>query len=184
MIVTNTDIICNFFFPPRGQLREIIREKNPRQHPNFGPTGNIRHTTPPRTTTTKTTNDCANGPFLTLEKKKSMRNNSALLRSVRALRTSPPRRLASSSSPSPTSSSSSSTDAAALAQKKAQDAFSAASSAALRAGTFARNALGPFGTRLSGLLGSTSCCPSLFSSVRSENVSPQRTSNQSGITYQ
>lgn len=113
--------------------------------------------------------------------------NSVLLRSVRALRTTTPRRLASSSSSS--SGSSSSTDAAALAQKKAQDAFSAASSAALRAGTFARNALGPFGTRLSGLLGSTSQLSlTKLAEKNILNVSlrslPQRTSNQSGITYQ
>ena len=111
--------------------------------------------------------------------------NTVLLRSVRALRTTTPRRLASSSSSS--SGSSSSTDAAALAQKKAQDAFSAASSAALRAGTFARNALGPFGTRLSGLLGSTFL---FFTSLKAyltvsvASLPSQRTSNHSGITYQ
>ncbi|KAN0126126.1 hypothetical protein V8E53_015378 [Lactarius tabidus] len=76
-----------------------------------------------------------------------MMRNSAL-RSVRALRTTAPRRLASSSSSPATN------DAAAAAQKKAQDAFSAASATAQRAGTFARNALGPLGARLSGLLGS------------------------------
>ncbi|KAF8260606.1 hypothetical protein EI94DRAFT_1610179 [Lactarius quietus] len=70
------------------------------------------------------------------------------LRSVRALRTTAPRRLASSSS-SPAGN-----DAAAAAQKKAQDALSAASAAATRAGAFARSALGPLGARLSGLLGS------------------------------
>ncbi|KAH9063582.1 hypothetical protein EDB87DRAFT_1673362 [Lactarius vividus] len=69
------------------------------------------------------------------------------LRSVRALRTTAPRRLASSSSPA-------GDNAAAAAQKKAQDALGAASAAAVRAGEFARSALGPFGARLSGLLGS------------------------------
>ncbi|KAH9046131.1 hypothetical protein EDB84DRAFT_1586989 [Lactarius hengduanensis] len=70
------------------------------------------------------------------------------LRSVRALRTTAPRRLASSSS-SPAGD-----NAAAAAQKKAQDALGAASAAAVRAGEFARSALGPLGARLSGLLGS------------------------------
>jgi len=45
------------------------------------------------------------------------------------------------------------------AQKKAQEAFGAASAAAMRAGEYARSALGPFGARLSGLLG----CPCPFS---------------------
>ncbi|KAH8987455.1 hypothetical protein EDB92DRAFT_1875861 [Lactarius akahatsu] len=70
------------------------------------------------------------------------------LRSVRALRTTAPRRLASSSS-SPAGD-----NAAAAAQKKAQDALGAASAAAVRAGEFARSALGPLGARFSGLLGS------------------------------
>ena len=68
-----------------------------------------------------------------------------VLRSVRALRTNAPRRFASSSSAGD--------NAAAAAQKKAQDAFGAASAAAVRAGSFARTALGPLGARLSGLLG-------------------------------
>jgi hypothetical protein len=68
------------------------------------------------------------------------------------LRTRAPRRFASSSS----SSSSSASSAAENAQKKAQDAFSAASATAVRIGEYASSALGPFGARLSGLLG----CPS------------------------
>ncbi|KAI0293003.1 mitochondrial ATP synthase g subunit-domain-containing protein [Multifurca ochricompacta] len=40
------------------------------------------------------------------------------------------------------------------AQKKAQDALGAASAAFIRAGEYARHALGPFGARFSGLLGS------------------------------
>jgi len=67
---------------------------------------------------------------------------SATLRGL--LRTAAPRRFASTSS--------SSTESA--AQRKAQDALGAASAAAVRAGAYARSALGPFGARLSGLLGS------------------------------
>ncbi|KAI0247680.1 hypothetical protein BJV78DRAFT_898195 [Lactifluus subvellereus] len=65
------------------------------------------------------------------------------------LRTGAPRRLASTSSSPPSAES-----AASTAQKKAQDALGAASAAAARAGTYARSALGPLGTRFSGLLGS------------------------------
>jgi len=60
------------------------------------------------------------------------------------LRTSAPRRFASTSTE----------NAAETAQKKAQDALGAASAAAARAGEYARSALGPLGSRLSGLLGS------------------------------
>ncbi|KAI0245503.1 hypothetical protein BJV78DRAFT_371218 [Lactifluus subvellereus] len=72
---------------------------------------------------------------------------STALRSL--LRTRAPRRLASTSSSPPSAESTAST-----AQKKAQDALGAASAAAARAGTYARSALGPLGTRASGLLGS------------------------------
>ena len=77
-----------------------------------------------------------------------------VLRGGRALRTTAPRRFASSSSPP------AGDTAAAAAQKKAQDALGAASAAAVRAGAYARSALGPFGARLSGLLGCT--CPPIF----------------------
>ena len=81
------------------------------------------------------------------KQKRKMR--STALRSI--LRTRAPRRLASTSS-SPRSAE----NAASTAQKKAQDALGAASALAMRAGTYARSALGPLGTRFSGLLG----CPS------------------------
>ncbi len=72
---------------------------------------------------------------------------------VRALlRRTTPRRFASTSS----SSSSSTESVASTAQKKAQEALGAASTTAVRAGEYARSALGPLGARLSGLLG----CPS------------------------
>ncbi|KAH9955922.1 hypothetical protein BC827DRAFT_1140405 [Russula dissimulans] len=74
---------------------------------------------------------------------------STRLRSL--LRTAAPRRLASTSS---SSSSSSVETAASTAQKKAQDALGTASATAVRAGAYARSALGPLGARLSGLLGS------------------------------
>jgi len=85
------------------------------------------------------------------------------LRSVRALRTTAPRRFVSSSS-SPAGD-----NAAAAAQKKAQDALGAASAAAVRAGAYARSALGPLGERLSGLLGCT-CCPFSPSLLRRADV--------------
>jgi F-type H+-transporting ATPase subunit g len=69
------------------------------------------------------------------------------------LRARAPRRFASTSSSSE------------AAQKKAQEALGAASAAAVRAGEYARSALGPFGARLSGLLG----CPYPFLSLPSLN---------------
>ena len=159
---TRTEIICNF--SAAGLDREIDRESKvpaipePIPNPKFHAS---RHQTPPRTTTTTTTTAIVPSfsPLVQAQKlskqknkilkirKESMRHS--VLRSVRALRTTAPRRLASSSS-SPAGN-----DAAAAAQKKAQDAFGAASAAAVRAGAFARSALGPLGTRLSGLLGCT-----------------------------
>jgi hypothetical protein len=69
----------------------------------------------------------------------------------------PHRRLPFSTSTSLSSSSSSSTSASAsAAQKKAQDALGNVSAALTRAGAYARSALGPFGARLSGLLGCSS----------------------------
>ena len=59
----------------------------------------------------------------------------------------------STSSASSSSSSSSSSNSASAAQKKAQDALGNVSAVFMRAGTYARSALGPFGARLSGLLG-------------------------------
>ena len=59
----------------------------------------------------------------------------------------------STSSASTSSSSSSSSNSASAAQKKAQDALGNVSAVFMRAGTYARSALGPFGARLSGLLG-------------------------------
>ena len=70
---------------------------------------------------------------------------STTLRALRHARA--PRRFGSTSSSSE------------AAQKKAQEALGAASAAAVRAGEYARSALGPFGARLSGLLG----CPCPFS---------------------
>ena len=77
----------------------------------------------------------------------------------------PRRRLAASpfttsTTLSSTSSSSSASTSASAAQKKAQDALGGLSATLVRAGAYARSALGPFGTRLSGLLG----CPSLLPS--------------------
>ncbi|KAH9991756.1 hypothetical protein BJV77DRAFT_1060672 [Russula vinacea] len=72
----------------------------------------------------------------------------------RRLATSP---FSSTSTPLSSTSSSSSSSASAsasAAQKKAQDALGNLSAAVVRAGAYARTALGPFGTRLSGLLGS------------------------------
>jgi len=71
------------------------------------------------------------------------------------LRRTTPRRFASTSS---SSSSSSTESAASTAQKKAQEALGTASATAVRAGEYARSALGPVGARLSGLLG----CPFPF----------------------
>ncbi|KAI0280711.1 hypothetical protein BGY98DRAFT_304141 [Russula aff. rugulosa BPL654] len=68
----------------------------------------------------------------------------------------PHRRLpfSTSTSSASSSSSSSSSASASAAQKKAQDALGNVSAVFMRAGTYARSALGPFGARLSGLLGS------------------------------
>jgi hypothetical protein len=148
---TNADIICNFFSVSAAAVStvrggEIIRVKMSRQVPCRFPNRKFRVNP-----TANDDDDDASRPLLfplpTQNSRKMMRNSA--LRSVRALRTTAPRRLASSSSSPATN------DAAAAAQKKAQDAFSAASATAQRAGTFARNALGPLGARLSGLLGCT-----------------------------
>jgi F-type H+-transporting ATPase subunit g len=72
----------------------------------------------------------------------------------------------STSSASSSSSSSSSSTSASAAQKKAQDALGNVSAVFMRAGTYARNALGPFGARLSGLLGCQYTHPLPFSLYR------------------
>ena len=88
--------------------------------------------------------------------------SSSTLRSV--LRTTAPRRLASTSSSAATAATAAaaaegSAAASSTVQKKAQDALGTASAAAARAGTYARSALGPLGSRLSGLLGCPSSLP-------------------------
>jgi hypothetical protein len=98
-----------------------------------------------------------------LKKKEQITKKKMIVSTFRRglLRThAPPRRLPFSTSTSLSSSSSSSTSASAsAAQKKARDALGNVSAALMRAGTYARSALGPFGARLSGLLGCSSCLP-------------------------
>jgi hypothetical protein len=72
----------------------------------------------------------------------------------------PHRRLPfSTSSTSSSSTSSSTSSSSSAAQKKAQDALGNVSAVLVRAGAYARSALGPFGARFSSLLG----CPYLLS---------------------
>jgi F-type H+-transporting ATPase subunit g len=113
----------------------------------------------PRTTiTTNQTSSSSSSLYLSKKNRKKKKKRmmiTTLRRGV--LRThAPHRRLPFSTSTSLSSSSSSSSSSATAAQKKAQDALGNASAVLMRAGTYARSALGPFGARLSGLLG----CPS------------------------
>ena len=119
--------------PPRTATRPVITTTSPPYRPH--------HHSPPPLPNQK------QGSFQKEKEKKRMRpTSSSTLCSV--LRTTAPRRLASTSSATavegaPTSS---------TAQKKAQDSLGTASAAATRGGTYARSALGPLGSRLSGLL--------------------------------
>jgi hypothetical protein len=99
---------------------------------------------------------------LYLSKKKKRRMIVTSLRRGLLRTHAPHRRLPFSTSTSLSSSSSSSASAStSAAQKKAQDALGNVSAALMRAGTYARSALGPFGARFSGLLGCSSTLLSL-----------------------